>query len=382
MPREQTQAERSSEIRYNSTITLTQTFVKYIVRVLFASFSSERATTVAKNVPMTNLKDVARIAEVNISTVSRYLSGKLNLTPGVEQRILQAIQQTGYQPNIIAQSLRSGTNPTIAVVVPDIYQPGISGIISGIDDGLSSTDYTLAMTMTKGSAAREIEVLKNLRQLMVAGVIVVGHPFRERNPVKALKEAIGEHIPMAFVSRNFRKSAVTEICPDQEAGAMLLTRHLIDRGYQSIGIIVGRRDHPDALVKLRGFKKALTSSGMSACAECVEEGSYRAQETRAATERLIQHPVDAIFCTSDDMAVAAAQYLQEKGYSIPTDIAIAGYGGTAWAEIFSPRLTTVDVQVEQLGRTAADLLLHTIQYPADPARLLTQPVGLKIGRTT
>lgn len=331
---------------------------------------------------MTNLKDVARIAEVNISTVSRYLSGKLNVTPTVEQRIVQAIQQTGYQPNIIAQSLRSGTNPTIAVVVPDIYQPGISGIISGIDDRLSSTEYALAMAMTKGSAAREIEVLKNFRQLMVAGIIVVGHPFGERNPVRALKEAIGEQIPMTFVSRNFRESAVIEVCPDQETGAMVLTQHLIDRGYQSIGIIVGRRDHPDALVKLRGFQKALASSGMSACAECVEEGFYRAQETRAATERLIQQKIEAIFCTSDDMAVTSAQYLQEKGFSIPRDVAIAGYGGTIWAEIFSPRLTTVDARVEQLGRTAAELLFHSIQFPTDPPRLVTQPVYLKIGQTT
>lgn len=304
------------------------------------------------------------------------------MTPTVEQRIVQAIQQTGYQPNIIAQSLRSGTNPTIAVVVPDIYQPGISGIISGIDDRLSSTEYALAMAMTKGSAAREIEVLKNFRQLMVAGIIVVGHPFGERNPVRALKEAIGEQIPMTFVSRNFRESAVIEVCPDQETGAMVLTQHLIDRGYQSIGIIVGRRDHPDALVKLRGFQKALASSGMSACAECVEEGFYRAQETRAATERLIQQKIEAIFCTSDDMAVTSAQYLQEKGFSIPRDVAIAGYGGTIWAEIFSPRLTTVDARVEQLGRTAAELLFHSIQFPTDPPRLVTQPVYLKIGQTT
>jgi DNA-binding LacI/PurR family transcriptional regulator len=331
---------------------------------------------------MSNLKDVARIAEVNISTVSRYLSGKLNLTPRVEQRIRRAIEQTGYQPNIIAQSLRNGINPTVAVIVPDIYQPGITGIISGIDDGLSTSDYSLAMTMTKGSAAREIEVLRNFRQLMVAGVIVIGHPFQERNPVKALREVIGEHIPMVFVSRNFRKSAVTEICPDQATGARLLTQHLIERGYRSIGIIVGRKDHPDAVVKLRGFDKALADAGLDSCAGCVEEGFYRIPETRAAVERLIQTSADAIFCTSDDMAVAAAQWLHEKGYALPRDMAVAGYGGTAWADIFSPRLTTVDVQVEQLGRTAVEHLLHIIEAPSEPAQLVTLPVSLKTGQTT
>ena len=113
---------------------------------------------------------------------------------------------------------------------------------------------------------------------------------------------------------------------------MLLTQHLIDRGHQAVGIIVGRRDHPDALVKLRGFQKALDSKGITACAQCVEEGFYRAQETRAATDRLIRQKIQAIFCASDDMAVFAARYLQEKGFSIPQDVAIAGYGGTIWAE--------------------------------------------------
>jgi DNA-binding LacI/PurR family transcriptional regulator len=331
---------------------------------------------------MSSLKEVAKIANVNISTVSRYLSGKLKVTPPVEKRINLAIQQIGYQPNVIAQSLRSGTNPTIAVVVPDIYQLGISGIISGIDDCLSATEYTLAMAMTKGSAAREIEILKNFRKLMVAGIIVVGHPFGERYPVHVLKDAIGENIPIAFVSRNFRESAVSEVCPDQETGAMLLTQHLIERGYRSIAIIVGRRDHPDAIVKLRGFQKALATSGMSVSAACIEEGFYRTQETRAATERLIQQRVEAIFCSSDDMAISAAQYLQEKGFSIPNDVAVAGYGGTLFSEIFSPRLTTVDVQVESLGCTVADLLLHSIQNPAEPARLVSQPVYLRIGNTT
>lgn len=331
---------------------------------------------------MSNIKDVARLAEVNISTVSRYLSGKLKVTPPVEQRILQAIQETGYQPNIIAKSLRSGFNPTIALVVPDIYQPGITGIIAGIDDYLSGSEYILTMAMSKGSSAREIEVLKNFRQQMVAGIVIIGHPFGERNPVQTLKETIGENIPMTLVSRNFTESEASEVCPDQEMGAMLLTQHLLDRGYRSFGIIVGRKDHPDARVKLRGFQRALDSSSGSTAKHYIEEGSYRDQETRAAVDRLLQQKVEAIFCASDDMAVSAAQYLQEVGLSIPDDIAIAGYGGTMLATIYSPQLTTVDVQVEQLGRKAAELLLEQIQSTVYSPSLVIQPVTLKIGRST
>lgn len=331
---------------------------------------------------MTTLKDVAEIAEVNISTVSRYLSGKLNVTSDTEQRILYAIQQTGYQPNLIAKSLRSGTNPTIAVVVPDIYQPGISGIISGIDDRLVDTEYTLTMAMTKSSASRELEVLRTLRHMMVAGVIFVGHPIGRRNPVPTLKETIGEGIPMTFISRNFRESAVTEICPDQESGAMQLTGHLLDRGYRSIGIIVGSKEHPDALVKLKGYQSALASRGISLRQEWIDEGFYRPDATSIATDHLVRQGVEAIFCTEEMMAVSAVQQLQEKGLSIPGDIAVAGYGGSIWAEIFSPKLTTVVVSVEQLGFMAVELLLRHIQDPQAPPRFEVRPVYLRIGETT
>lgn len=331
---------------------------------------------------MTTLKDVAKIAKVNVSTVSRYLSGKLNVTPDTEQRILDAIQQTGYQPNLIARSLRSGSSPTIAILVPDIYQPGISGIISGIDDWFVDSEYTLVMMMTKGSAAREISVLRTLRHMMVAGVIVVGHPFREGNHVQSLKEAIGENIPMTFVSRNFRKSSVTEVCPDQEKGAMELTQHLINRNHRAIGVIVGSKNHPDARLKLRGYRKALSSAGIKVQPDWLEEGFYRPDATRLAVEKLIQRGIEALFCTSDLMAVSAAQYLQEQGLSIPGDVAVAGYGGTIWADFFSPKLTTVVVQVENLGRAAAELLAHKIQNPTEPPKFVIRPVYLRIGKTS
>lgn len=331
---------------------------------------------------MSTLRDVAKIAEVNISTISRYLSGKLKVTPGTEQRILAAIEQTGYEPNLIAQSLRSGSIPTIAAVVPDIFQPGISGIISGVDDRLLDTEHTLTTAMTKGSADREIRVLRNLRHMMVAGVIVVGHPIGERNDVQALRSALGDSIPLVFVSRNFRPSAVAEVCPDQESGALELTQHLIGRGYRAIGIIIGSREHPDAVIKLEGYRRALADAGMEARPGWIEEGYYRPEETRAATQRLLQQGVDAIFCTSDLMAVSAAQYLKEMGCAIPDDTAVAGYGGTLWAEIFSPSLTTVVVRVAHLGRMAVELLLEHIKYPDRPPEHHVRPVYLRVGDTT
>jgi LacI family transcriptional regulator len=163
---------------------------------------------------------------------------------------------------------------------------------------------------------------------------------------------------------------------------MVLTNHLIERGYRSIGIIVGSKDHPDARVKMLGYQKALASHGIDADPNWIAEGFFQASETREATDILIRQRVRAIFCTSDMMAISAALHLQENGYEIPRDIAIAGYGGTIWAGIFSPKLTTVDAQVEQLGRAAVERLIHYLNHPVENPRLIIQPVYLRVGNTT
>lgn len=331
---------------------------------------------------MPTVKHVADLAGVNASTVSRYLSGKLSVTPETEERILQAIKKTNYQPNIIAQSLRSGTSKTIAVVAPDIYQPGISGIIYGLDNRIRETEYLLMIIMTQNSASRELEILRTLSHMMVAGVVIIGQPTEEVNSAEATREALGGHTPLLFVSRNFEESNVLEICPDQVTGVMQITNHLIERGYRSIGLIVGKREHPDAIKKIEGYKRGLSSMGITAKDEMVRDGFYQPEKTQAAVEDLLKKNVDAIICASDLMAITAIKYIQDKGLAIPGDVAVTGYGGTSWADMITPRLTTVDVHMAELGSKVIDHLLNVIDGVSLPSRFQVQSVTLRIGQST
>ncbi len=331
---------------------------------------------------MTTLHDVAKLARVNISTVSRYLSGKLKVKPETEARITIAIEQTGYKPNLIARSLRSKSSNLLGIAVPDIYQPGIAGIIYGIDQYLSTTSYFLSLLMYKSQAEREVNALRQFREMMVGGVIVIGHPLDKTNPNTLLRETLGTDTPMVLISRNFSPSDIAEICPDQVQGATLVSRHLLERGFRRIGVILSQRDHPDARMKLLGYERGMREKGIAVDNELIQEGYYEYEATKGATDKLLEKRVDAIFCTTDEMAIYTIERLRERGIGIPDSVAVAGYGGSAWLQMISPKLTTVIVQVEELGRKAAEMLIGEVETREKGVMFCTLPVKLRVGDTT
>ncbi len=331
---------------------------------------------------MTTLNDLAKIAQVNVSTISRYLSGELKVTPATEARIKDAIAQTNYQPNLLARGLRKGQTDSVAVLVPDIYQIGISGIIAGIDKRICSSSKTLMIMMTGNSRKRETEALLELCHRRIDGIIIVGKAFEGEESSQGIENLQSAGIPCVLVSRNFAESDIVEIAPDQENGAFQLTEHLIERGYRKIGLILGSRNHPGDVLKLAGYRKAVQKHGLIFTNDLVMEGHYSTENINRIVSKLLQEGVDAIFCATDTMAISALQFVQFSGLSVPGDIAIAGYGGGGWPDIPIPNLTTVDAHIKQLGTTAGSLLLDIIDGKDDFAMLNITPVHLKVGSTT
>ena len=331
---------------------------------------------------MTTLNDLAKIAQVNVSTISRYLSGELKVTPATEARIKDAIAQTNYQPNLLARSLRKGKTDTVAVLVPDIYQIGISGIIAGIDKRISSSSKTLMILMTGNNRKRETEAIQELCYRRIDGIIIVGKAFEGEEPDQGIETLESASIPRVLVSRNFAESNIVEIAPDQADGAFQLTEHLINCGYRKIGLILGSRNHPSDLLKMAGYREALQARGLEFNEDLVKEGHYTTENINRIVSKLLHEEVDAIFCATDTMAISALQFVQFSGLSVPGDIAIAGYGGGGWPDMPVPNLTTVDAHIKKLGNTAASLLLDIIDGKDDFVMLNICPVHLKVGTTT
>ena len=217
---------------------------------------------------------------------------------------------------------------------------------------------------------------------MVGGVIIIGQPTEDINSPEETKNALGDDTPLMFVSRNFGESDVPEVCPDQIDGIRQVTSYLLEHGYRNLGLIVGERGHPDAQKKIEGFRLGLSSYGITPREERIVEGFYRPDETRIAAAKLVEQKVDAIVCASDLMAISAIQYLQAEGLTVPGDIAVTGYGGTSWSNMVTPRLTTVDVQVDELGHIVASNLLNVIQGNPIETEFQVLPVTLRVGEST
>ena len=331
---------------------------------------------------MATIEDVARLAGVNVSTVSRYLSGKLHVQPETERKIRSALQATHYHPNLLARGLRTGATKSIAAVVPDVYQPGIVAIVAGIERGVKAAGYTLLLSMTGNLTAGEREVVRALAARQVDGLILVGLPRDAGTRIGALDVAGRRGIPTVLVSRYFRPSGHVEVCPDQEDGVAQVTAHLIERDRRAIGLVVGTRDHPDSVVKLAGYARAVEEHGVGFREDLVVEGMYDPEVTRRATRELLSRGADSIICTSDGMAVAALKEVQREGCPVPAQIAVAGYGGAPETEIVTPTLTTVVVDLEGQGGIAVELLLRQLGGESDVPELTVRPVSLKVGQST
>ena len=331
---------------------------------------------------MATIEDVARLAGVNVSTVSRYLSGKLHVQPETERKIRSALQSTHYHPNLLARGLRTGATKSLAAVVPDVYQPGIVAIVAGIERGVKAAGYTLLLSMTGNLVAGEREAVRALAARQVDGIVLVGLPGDAGTKDGALELAATRGIPTVLVSRYFRPSGHIEVCPDQEDGAAQVTAHMIERGRRAIGLVVGTRDHPDSLAKVAGYARAVEEHGVDCREDLVLEGLYDPEATRRATRILLERGADAIICTSDGMAVAALKEVQRVGYSVPEQMSVAGYGGSPETEIVTPTLTTVTVDLEGQGSIAVDLLIRQLGGDSDIPELTVRPVSLKVGQST
>ncbi len=315
------------------------------------------------------LDDVAKLAGVSPSTVSRVVSNRTPVSPDVRETVERAIVRLGYVPNRAARNLVTSRSDSIGVVLPEpISQWGIDPVIGpllfGISAGLEQTDIQLVLMMT--STRRDNErVQRYLQKGHVDGVIVVGSHSEDSVPGQLQKHGI----PMVFSGRPAVDLDVDFVDADHRSGARLAVSHLVAGGRHRIATIHGTLDMPSSRDKLEGYRDALVSAGLPLDSSMEAAGDYYnpTSATAAMQTLLARHPeVDAVFVASDAMAAAAVGVIQQAGLRIPEDIAIVGYDGTPVALATRPMLTTVRQPIEAMGRAMAERLLRRIDYPDEP----------------
>ena len=303
--------------------------------------------------------DVAAAAGVSVGTVSKGLNGTGQLREETRRRVHEAARQLNFQPNHLAQSLLRGRSFTVGLVSTDRYGRFSIPVLEGIEDALGSARVSVFLCNGADDPDRERAHVDQLLAKRVDGIIVTA---RRTDPRRSLAKQ-ARTVPVLYAFARVRDPKALCLLPDDVGGGTLATRHLIATGRRHIAHITGPTDFEAVRHRCAGFKKALQENDLPWRANRVMNGQWSEMWGREATDRLLSADphIDALFCGSDQIARGAVDALRDRGARVPDDIAVVGFDN--WhiiAAATRPPLTTIDMNLHELGRQAGLRLLDMI----------------------
>jgi LacI family transcriptional regulator len=321
--------------------------------------------TLSNNGRATTISEVAALAGVSTGTASKALNGRGSLRPETRLRVRQAADQLGFVVNAAARSLQTGRTYTVGMITTDSIGRFSIPLMIGAEDALGAGQVSVFLCDARDDPIREQYYLRTLLGRKVDGIIVTGRRTQARTP-------IGADLPVPVVYA-FISSADPQDCsvvPDEADGARRAVEHLLAVGRRRIAHVTGPEHHHSATVRAAAAVGTLAATGLEPAAPILY-GEWSEAWGRQAAGILLSTgtDVDAVFCGSDQIARGVAEALQESGRDIPRDVALVGFDNwDVMVDGCRPALTSVDMDLEGIGRTAAELLLAAINGDPVPGR--------------
>ena len=306
--------------------------------------------------------DVARRADVSPGTVSNALTGKRPVSPATRERILEAIDELGYQPNLLARGLVNQRTGTLAVVASGLEYYGPSRTLVGIDQMANKLGYTVLLDLLHSPVEENVEpVLQDLAARRVDGIIWAVHEVGN-NRAWINEGRLRQLPPIVFLTMSAQND-LPVITIDNRTGAALVIEHLLAGGRQTIGLITGPLDWWEARERKLGWQQALEKAGLAADESLFIEGNWSASSGEECMRRLLARrpDIDAVFACNDQMALGALRTAHLLGRHVPQDVAIVGYDNIPEAAFFWPPLSSVKQHLFDLGSTAVRTLHQLVE---------------------
>ena len=322
------------------------------------STSRRRRSTAA-----VTIHDVAKRAGVSVATVSRVLNRKAPVKEETSRQVLEIARSLRYVPNVAARSLSSRRSHTLGVVLPDVHGEFFSEVIRGIDAAARKEGYHILVSGSHSDPGELVEVLDAMRG-RVDGVIVMS----PEEAASRVREEMRHDLPIVLL--NAHTAEYDTVTIDNYGGAHAMVSHLASLGHTAIAFVKGPEHNGDARERLRGYRhgmRRLTRGGtrtLEIAGDFSEESGFAAGMS-VATMR--PRPT-ALFAANDSMAVGALSALAKKQLRVPDDVAVAGFDDIPIARYVSPPLTTVHVEIAEIGRPAFDLLSASFAKRHDARR--------------
>ncbi|TDO87929.1 LacI family transcriptional regulator [Enemella evansiae] len=306
------------------------------------------------------VSDVAELAGVSTATVSRVLNGNYPVAIATRERVLQAVAKLGYAANANARALAGSNTRTIGIVVPELVDPFFGYMVRGLEQAAQDSGRLAIIATTNAHPDAELTLIDRMRERRVDAVILVSGtqvdlPYQRQLVQRAeALEAMGSRLVLCAHPPLTIPSPARSVAYDNEGGAFAVTEHLIAQGHRRIAFVGGRRELPTIAVRLAGYLRALESRGIEVDESIIRTEGFGRVAGHAATQALVAEDtgVTAIFAVNDTIAAGVYDSLHSAGLRIPADVSVVAYDDTPLATDLAPKLTTVHVPLEQMGREA------------------------------
>lgn len=324
---------------------------------------------------MPTILDVARLAGVSKTTVSRVLNSPDLVNEQTRQRIQQIIGDLNYLPSMLAQGMRRQRTKTIGVLIPDFKNLFYAEFLEHVESAARKHGYVAIVCSTDIDSEREKDYINQLLQRRIDGLIMCWYKGVREN--RAFLTQLAKKVPVVIMDQPSCGLPVSAVYSDGFMGIRNLTTYFLRMGHRRIGIIKALERYPVGRNRFEGYTAALQECGIEVDNRLIEESDWTPSAAAAATGRLLnKFRPTAIIAVTDLMAIGVLRCLHEKGCAVPQDIAVGGFDNIAMASLISPPLTTVAQPIDQMAMEATHQLIRRIENPRSRNRDIALPNSL------
>jgi LacI family transcriptional regulator len=308
---------------------------------------------------MATIRDVARLANVSVATVSNALNSSDRVSPELLARVRAAVEKLSFTPHAGARSLRKRSSGLLGLVVGDITNPFFSDLFEAVEAAAAASGYLVVLCNSSERSEREEAHLKMLRTQRIDGLILAPTGAASMNRAALLAQL---EVPIVLVDRAMDGLGYDAVVLDNRKAGFEATNHLIARSHRRIGLVNGPEIVRTAADRLQGYREALLSAGLSFDPALVRDAGFQERPAYDALSGLMDlaEPPTAIFATNNLMTIGVVTALADRGLSCPEDLSLVGIDDLPWADAVLPRLTTIAQPVRAMGETALTLLAERI----------------------
>ncbi len=312
----------------------------------------------ARSANRASMREVAERAGVAMSSVSRVLSGHPDVSPAMRERVMAVVAELGYQPDLLAQSLRRRATRSVGFVVGDIANPLLAEIVKGAEQALRESGYSMLLTDSEGDPARDADHVRLFEQRRVDGLMLSLASEDHADTIDVLRQF---GTPAVLVDRELPPEVgASAVLSDHRTGMRDAVSHLLDLGHRRIGLIVGQPMRPSR-ERRAGLEEAFAARDLPATYHVVE-GSLSPDHGRNATRQLLEldPPPTAIVAGGNQLLIGTLGELLERGMRLGEDISLVSCDAIDVTELFTPPIAVVRRDNREIGYRAARLLLERL----------------------